>query len=268
MLLSVWCLHCNITSTYSHLHILLVGLYQRSRIVMQTSCTTIDVLLVSRDHSETALLIDAMRKLGIVVEVSNETAVLHLLNTRKFEAVVVDFSIAAASTILEQVRSSPSNRNAVTFAIVSPWHQAISTLRARASFLLERPLSPGSVCRTVQAAYGMMVHERRRYFRCPISVSATLQLPGGKLLTGHTVNVSENGLALHLPEGLNPGDKVTVQFRLPQLPTPIDAQAVVRWYREGKAGLLFLSVAPAWRSSLSSWLADRMEASLRHLDQV
>jgi len=50
---------------------------------------------------------------------------------------------------------------------------------------------------------------------------------------------------------------------LPQLPPTIAAEAAVRWYRDGKAGLLFLSLDPSLRSELSEWLSRRMEAFLR-----
>jgi len=110
----------------------------------------------------------------------------------------------------------------------------------------------------------MILQERRRYFRCPIVVPVTLQKGAeSEKTSAHSVNISQNGLAVSTPVPLGPGTSVAAQFKLPQLPPTIAAEAAVRWYRDGKAGLLFLSLDPSLRSELSEWLSRRMEAFLR-----
>jgi len=228
----------------------------------ESSPSPISVLLVSPDSAESGLVTEAMRKFGISVTHSLETEALDLVKRQKFEAAVVDFNVPLASMILEQLRGSPSNKTAVTFAIVNG-KSGVSSLKVRASFLLQRPLSPSLVYRTLQAAYGIILQERRRYFRCPILVPVTLQQGSEtEKIYAHSVNISQNGLAVSAPVPLSPGTPVAVQFKLPQLASAIAAEAAVRWYRNGNAGLLFLSLDSSLRIELSEWLSKRMEAFL------
>ena len=230
----------------------------------ELSSSPISVLLACRDSNDTALITEAMKKFGVSVTHSAETEALELVQREKFEAAVVDFNIPVAPTILDELRRSPSNKTAVTFAIVNGKSGAVSTLKVRASFLLQRPLSAPLLYRTLQAAYGMMLQERRRYFRCPIVVPVTLQLGAETAkISAHTVNVSQNGLAVNTPVALNAGDAIALQFKLPQLASVISGNAAVRWYREGRAGLLFLDVNTSLRAELCEWLSKRLEAFLR-----
>jgi CheY-like chemotaxis protein len=232
-------------------------------VMTESSPSPISVLLVSRDSAEIGLITDAMRKFGISVTHSVETEALDLVKRQKFEAAIVDFNVPLAAMILEQLRGAPSNKTAVTFAIVNGKSGA-SSLKVRASFVLHRPLSPSLMYRTLQAAYGMILQERRRYFRCPIIVPVTLQQRSEtQKVSAHSVNISQNGLALSTPVPLSSGIAVAVQFKLPQLASAIAADAAVRWYRDGQAGLLFLSLDSTLRTELSEWLSKRMEAFLR-----
>jgi CheY-like chemotaxis protein len=233
-------------------------------VMTESSPSPISVLLVCRDSAEISLITEAMRKFGISVTHSVETEALDLVQRQKFEAAVVDFNVPVASMILDQLRGSPSNKTAVTFAIVDGKSGSVSSLKVRASFLLHRPLSPSLMYRTLQAAYGMILQERRRYFRCPIVVPVIFQQGSqSEKISAHTVNISQNGLALSTPVPLSPGTSAAVQFRLPQLASTIGAEAAVRWYRNGNAGLLFLSLDSSLRTELSEWLSKRMEAFLR-----
>jgi len=55
-------------------------------------------------------------------------------------------------------------------------------LKLGSSFALERPITFDSLRNTLQAAYGMIVRERRRYFRYPISVPAAVSKRSPKRL--------------------------------------------------------------------------------------
>jgi CheY-like chemotaxis protein len=232
-------------------------------LMAEASPSTISVLLVSRDSAETALISEAMTKFGVYVMHLADAEAVDFVKCHKFEAAVVDFDSPLAGMILEQLRESPSNKTAITFAIVNRRLTPASSLKVRATFVLEKPLTASLIYRTLQAAYGMILQERRRYFRCPITVPVAVQRRSETKISAHTVNISQNGLALSTPVTLTKGDLVSVQFKLPQMAAPIAAEAAVRWYRDGRAGLLFLSLDPNARTELSEWLSKRMEAFLR-----
>ena len=79
------------------------------------------VLLVCNDLPAIRQLDEGMQQFAIATEVCNEASLaVRQLNRQKFEAVIVDLALAQASEVLEQVRLSPFNRTAVTFAIMNP----------------------------------------------------------------------------------------------------------------------------------------------------
>jgi hypothetical protein len=147
------------------------------------------VLLVCNDTAVIEHLRENMQQLAIATEVCVQTDMaLRLLNLKKFEGVIVDFGLDKADQILEQIRLSPSNRTAVTFAITDPG--ATTGLAVQPNFLMEKPLSPASVGRTLKAAFGMIVRERRRSFRCPVQLPAEIEA-NGQRSDCTLVNISE-----------------------------------------------------------------------------
>ena len=79
------------------------------------------VLLVCADSAIIQQLSEGMQQLAIATEVCVDVSMaLRLLNRKKFEAIIVDLGLAQADEMLGQVRLSPSNRTAVTFAITDP----------------------------------------------------------------------------------------------------------------------------------------------------
>ena len=161
------------------------------------------VLLICNDSVSIQQVVEGMQQFAIATEVSSEIRMaLGLLNRQKFEAVVVDFGLGQAREILGHVRLSPSNRTAVTFAIVDP--QKPSSFQIPPTFVMEKPLSANTVGRTLKAAFGLIVRERRRSFRCPVAIAA-LVLTEGKEARCHVVNISEGGMAIAGSPAVKPG---------------------------------------------------------------
>src|SRR5208282_919793 len=98
-----------------------------------------------------------------------------LLECRKFDAVIVDLQLGEQSAdVLDAVRLSRSNRTAVRFAISASNAETAVAFRKGSGFVFERPLSAQSIRSTLKPAYGLILRERRRYFRCPISIPITI----------------------------------------------------------------------------------------------
>ncbi len=86
-------------------------------------------LLVSDDPLTIKQISEPLRELAASTEVCTDIpSAIRLVNTRKFETVVVDLKLGEPSkAILERVRLSPSNHTTVAFAITegtkqSRWH--------------------------------------------------------------------------------------------------------------------------------------------------
>jgi hypothetical protein len=219
------------------------------------------VLLVCNDSEAIQQLADGMRQWAIATEVCvNVDMALGLLSRKKFEAVVVDCGLAQAHELLQQLRLSPSNRTAVTFAITDP----ASPLRfeVQPNFLMEKPLSTNTIGRTLKAAFGLIVRERRRSFRCPIETPAAIQTQGDEL-NCHLINISEGGMAIRESPALKPGAQVRVLFSLPGEMVRFKIESEVCWYDEkGRAGLRSLMVPSEQKSILQQWLAVKLEEDL------
>jgi ActR/RegA family two-component response regulator len=223
------------------------------------------VLLVSNDPATLQLLTESMGQLALDPQICVEgPAALDLLNSQKFEAVVVDLLLGElAQSILETVRASRSNRTVVLFTVSGSVEGSAVAFKAGSSFVLERPLSAASINRTLKAAYGLIVRERRRYFRCPIVSAASIQGPDLKNFPCETINVSEGGMAVSMLAPLQAGLQVKVRFELPDRAFKFDVQSYVCWSDgKGKMGLQFVSPWEEGKSELQEWLSQKLEESL------
>ncbi|HVZ18768.1 MAG TPA: PilZ domain-containing protein [Terriglobales bacterium] len=130
--------------------------------------------------------------------------------------------------------------------------------------MLLQPISRSSIDSIIRAAYGLIIRERRRYFRCPIDVRIVAHRRTEAAWVGRTVNVSEDGLCIAAPVQLTPGDLVELEFKLPQSSLEIGAEARVQWCNQtGRAGLRFLRLEHDARSDLQHWLTEQLNKILK-----
>jgi hypothetical protein len=191
-------------------------------------------LFVSADPATIQQFNQALQELSISPDICRQVpAAIGLLNRRKFDAVMVDLQLGEqAILILDQVRLSPSNQTAVTFAISGSDAEA-TALREKSGFVFERPLSLKSIRSTLRPAYGLILRERRRYFRCPISIPVVILRRAHPEVRCNSVNVSEGGMALSTFVPLSPGEIVHAQFTLPGHEVPFSAESTICWLRTG-----------------------------------
>jgi hypothetical protein len=78
----------------------------------------------------------------------------------------------------------------VTFAISGRDADATAAFRNKAGFVFERPFSTKAI-RNTQPAYGLILRERRRYFRCPISIPIVIVRRTLPEVCCNSVNISE-----------------------------------------------------------------------------
>lgn len=151
---------------------------------------------MSNDSSTVRQITTSLQQFAISADVCPDpvTAVT-LINTRKFEAVVVDLALGQPMChILEHVRLSASNQNSVTFALVSPAEEAY--LQVQPNFIIRKPLAEHEVGSKLRAALGLVIRDYRRYFRCPVTVPVLIRIDDKARVRCEMVNVSEGGLAV------------------------------------------------------------------------
>ncbi len=221
-------------------------------------------LLVSADPVTIQQFSHALQELSISPDVCQEVpASIHLLNRRKFDAVIVDLQLGGRSgLILDEVRLSPSNRTAVTFAISGRDAEATAEFRKRSSFVFERPLSTQSIRGTLKPAYGLILRERRRYFRYPVAIPVTILRRSLPEVRCYSVNISEGGMAVSTFVPLSAGEDVRVQFTLPDHKVPFLAESTICWWKTGHLGIRFVSLSQERKSELQDWLSQKLEEML------
>ena len=222
------------------------------------------VLLVSADPGIIQQFSLALRELSISPEVCQEAAgAVRLLNRRKFDAVVVDLQIGPqCGLILDSLNLSLSNRTAVTFAISSSDVDATAAFRRKTGFVFAQPLSPQSIRRTLKPAYGLILREGRRYFRCPLSNPVTILRRNMPEVCCRSVNISEGGMAVSTLVPLNDGEDVHVQFTLPDHKAPFLAKSTICWLKTGHFGVRFVSLPLERESELQEWLSGKLEEAI------
>ena len=220
-------------------------------------------LVLCKDARTRELIINSLQPLAIRPELCEDLfSAARFLETNKFEAIIVDLLLGQeALLIMEQLRFSRTNRTAVTFAITPAGPSERPNLDS--TFVLQRPLTDESVNQTLRAAYGLIVRERRRYFRCPIVVPAFIKAQQPSEFLCQTINVSEGGIAINartMPDSTLP---LAVRFSLPERSSQLFAQTEVCWRgHEGLLGLEFLSLANPEKAELQEWLARKLDETL------
>ena len=220
-------------------------------------------ILVSADPVTIQLFSHALQELSISPDVCQDVeASIRLLNRRKFDAVIVDLQLGEQSGMIwDEVHLSPSNRTAVTFAI-SGGDAEGTAFRKRSEFVFERPLSTQSIRRTLKPAYGLILRERRRYFRCPISIPVTILRQSVPEVRCYSVNISDGGMAVSGFVPLIAGEDVQVQFTLPDHKVPFVAESRICWWKSGHLGVRFVSLSQEHKSELQGWLSQKLEEML------
>src|SRR5216684_6204064 len=223
---------------------------------------TLDSLLLSRDTDLVRVIRPILEHLSIDVEICQEArAAADILVSEKFDAVIVDCDdLKGGLEVLQGLRSTPSNKNSVTFAVLNgkktTTHDAFGM---GANFVLQKPISALNASRCFNAALNFMVKERRRYFRQPLKMAVNVVLDD-KEVKATSTNISEGGIALILREALPKGATPHLRFVLPEINLSMNVEAEVAWADiKGRVGCRFHNVPKSSQQLLEKWLDERME---------
>jgi hypothetical protein len=214
------------------------------------------ILLLTADPLLTSAFTDESKEIGIEAQsVGDSDGFSRQLSSVKYEGLVLDFdTVPAAIPVLNSVRESRPNKDAVVFAVATGANKRDRALQDGAHFLLQRPIESREIKRTLHIAYDLMRGERRRYFRCAAELPVELIFITGKSLQCLTMNISSNGMAVKTPVPLRLADTMDIALLLPEAGT-VRATGIVIWDdKHGKCGLKVQCSSPKMRKKLDSWL--------------
>ena len=217
----------------------------------------IRALLLTRDDETVAILSSLFHEIGIALQsYMQETEAARGLESGRFEALVLDLdNINNTAALIERLRDSPSNKSALVFAVASDSGTRQRALEQGANFAFERPFNKAMIKEVLQTAYGLMLRERRRYFRHPVSLSVRLKRITDTELACTSLNISRNGMALQVPSPLDLGEELELTFALPDSEAVVGGRGTVVWDdKHGKAGLSFQCATLEDQNRLVKWL--------------
>jgi CheY-like chemotaxis protein len=221
---------------------------------------TLESLLLSRDAEVVRVLRPTLEKLSIDVEIYQEAKqATEILIAEKFDAVIVDCDdLRGGVEVLQGLRSTPTNKNSVTFAVLNG--KKTTTQEAFAmgvNFVLQKPITSLNATRCFNAALNFMVRERRRYFRQPVKMAVKV-MAGNKEWKATSTDISEGGIALLLHHAIPKDATPRLQFTLPESPTSLEIETEIAWADlKGGVGLRFRNVPKNVQEVLDKWLKDR-----------
>jgi CheY-like chemotaxis protein len=194
-------------------------------------------------------------EVGIETCIDADSAVRRLTRTR-FEAVVVDcIDEELAAKVLSSVRSAPCNKRAIAVAMIDGQTAVRSAFALGAHFVLYKPISFERARGSFRAARALMKCERRRNIRVPVEIPVTL-FSGTDQQRITTFDLSEGGMAVHIPRLFHKSGGVRIKFTLPGTEYLVECAADVAWKNSGAhTGVRFLDLSNQHRQQLKAWLA-------------
>jgi hypothetical protein len=219
-------------------------------------------LVMTTNNRLSGRLILAFKEINVAtVSTSLARDSIELIHGRKFEAFVLDTALDTPFLdLLSEIRSSPSNSMAVIMAIAPPGPICDLARQEGANFILEQPLTFNTILRTLKAAYGMLVREYRRYFRCPIKLPITVWSSLTAEVQGETVDISEDGMAIRLSYSLGVDTDLVIRIKLSAQSEELTTRAkIIRTAEGGVVGIRFVEISSFAKAQLHEWLSLRLE---------
>jgi DNA-binding response OmpR family regulator len=217
-------------------------------------------LLLSQDQEMIDVVQRALLDLGIGVEVySTADWAREDLRDTHFDAVIVDCDVSGATGLLQTLRTNANNNRALTFAITNADSGLHNAFELGANLALEKPISIERARSSLRAAYGLIMQERRHYFRLALDIPVRIAVNDRRQIVANTMNISEGGMALRSDDDLPLNAQLKLSFLLPGHKTDLELRAIVVWKDpRGHAGIRFEPMSTATRQDLNDWMAEQV----------
>lgn len=219
-------------------------------------------LLLTRDQEVLRVVRRVLETVTIDMEtVSSTDSARQTISSRKFDAILVDCDdVQSGCDVIKELRRGKSNSKSIVFAITNRVTTVKGAFELGANFVLDKPVSPDRAARSLRAAHGLILRERRRYHRH--AISATVHVTYGKVrdVPVPLTNISEGGVALGTTRTNDMTGPVQLRMQLPGLNRVIEAKGEFVWTNEaGRVGVRFTTIAPMIKSELETWLSRQLE---------
>lgn len=219
-------------------------------------------LLLTRDQEILRVIRRVLDTVAIEMETATSTdTARQILARRKFDSVLIDCDdVQSGCDVIRELRKGRSNAKSIVFAITNKITSVKDAFELGANFVLEKPISADRATRSLRAAHGLIMRERRRYHRHPVKATAHLSYGSNRDVATPLSNISEGGIGLaasRTPEMKGP---VSLRLELPGCKRFLEAKGEFVWATAaGRVGVRFTTIPTATKSELDAWFSRQLE---------
>jgi len=179
------------------------------------------IIVVEDDPSSLQLMGDVLGRMGAEPRLlGNPVQAAELIKREKFDGAFLDLRMPEMDGIelARRIRRSHSNSRIPIVMITGVGAGVVKdSFGVGINFYLQKPVTIERLRHLLNATRGAMLAERRRYQRAPVNLSVRVKWEGGQS-SGHSVNLSSEGMLLSLSQPPPEGTEVETEFQLPGLP--------------------------------------------------
>ena len=229
-------------------------------------------LLLSGDPAAVTTTEKILEENGVSVKrAESATAAEQLIKTAKFDLGILDHDLPGALNLAAS-RSTFANPRMI-FALLRA-NQVKEVQGKRVHFVMQKPFTTDLFARSLRAASGPMLRDRRLAFRHVVKIApaTSLLLQEDSKQQLHSVNIldlSQAGMCIQTMEILNQGASVQIDFPLPETRELIHVTGTVMWTRaSGRTGVKFAHVPPEELKALITWLDSKLPYDLESIPRA
>ena len=229
---------------------------------------TLSALLVSNDNAAVRVTNGVLSDYSFNVQTAaTPHSASELMKSKRFDLVIYDQQTPGA---IDLASLNNGAKSGIAFAILDDSKSA-AVSEKRIHFSLHRPFTADLFAKTVRAAYGLVIQEKRAAFRHEVHIcasSADVVHAGQKrsLANPIIVNLSQTGLCLSVQGTVPQNATLQINFALPEMQESLHIVGIVVWtHASGRAGVRFTRITPEERSKLHQWLDSRLPLNLGSL---
>lgn len=219
----------------------------------------LQALLLSNDPEVLKTLRRVLDSVNIDLQICHSAEEAdNILTRRKYDTLLVDCDIRNAPAVLRTLRKGRSNKSCIAFALINQVTTIQEAFEMGANFVLDKPLAIDRTTRSVRAAQGLIMRERRRYHRHLLKATGTIIVDAGTELPIGITNISEGGISIECVRRLDEGGAARLKFLLPGAKKPFEIKGEIAWSgADGRAGIRFQVLPVAAKQELEEWMEKR-----------
>jgi CheY-like chemotaxis protein len=220
----------------------------------------LEALVLSRDPQVLDTVGRVLDDANIELQVcSTADEALHVLDQRKYDTLMVDCDdVPGALDVLRQLRKGKANKSCIAFALVNGRTTVSIAFEMGANFALDKPVSAERVTRSVKAAQGLILRERRQHRRHLVTATGAIVVDESTELPVGVVSISEGGVSIECARQLDRGGAARLRIVLPDANQQLELKGEIVWSdTDGRAGIRFQVLPIETKRELDEWLERR-----------